>query len=416
MVIVIVSDCPAKATKIRQALGQKGYECPTSRILSSEGALEQVGQKKLQPDLMLVAIAQKREQTVDLLRQLRSATAACILVIGPRDANLILDTVRAGANDFIDEKGDLGNELATAWGRVAESNQSRVQQGQLVTVCGASGGSGRTFLATNLAVSTGNTSSRCCLIDLDLQGGDAAPSLNLKPRHSVSDLCYNIDKFDQKMFEQSLLEYSQSLSILAAPERWFDAERLSADAVQKLLRVSRSSFPQVVVDLNCFWLPEYAELLQQSAAILFMLRLDFSSVRNARRALSQLERMGVDKNKIQIVAGFHGQPKEIDEAKVESALDMKVKHRIPYDPKTANLCINCGTPAVIESPGSPLAKSIADIGHFLNGTTAAPTTGVEAALDATWQQSVARIRNLLEDKARVWRTALPASRFRPHNS
>ncbi|MGE3317641.1 MAG: CpaE family protein, partial [Planctomycetaceae bacterium] len=290
----------------------------------------------------------------------------------------------------------------------------RSQPGRFITVCGSSGGSGRTFLATNLAVALSRTQSRACLLDLDLQGGDAAASLNLKPRYSVCDLCQNIEQLDQKMFEQSLLEHSTSLSVLASPERWFDGERLSAEGLQKLLRLSRASFTDIVIDLNCFWQHEYTELLQQSSAVLFVLRQDFAAVRNARRALVQLERMGVDKSHIHIVANFHGQPKEIDEAKVESALDAKIRHRLPWDPKTVNLCVNCGTPVVLEAPGSQLANAIVNIAYVLDGREPG-THGAASSLEASWQQSVTRIRTLLEDKARLWRTALPAQ-FRPHNS
>lgn len=415
MINIVISDCPLKAGKIRQALSHAGHECPSSHVLSTESALEQLAAKSLQPDLILFATPQRREITVDAVRQIRRTTPACILVVGPRDATLILDVVRAGGNDYIDEKSDLQNELATALGRLAESPQTGGRQGSLVAVCAASGGSGRTLLATNLAVAVAQGHSRACLLDLDLQGGDAASLLNLKPRHSVCDLCYSIEKLDQKMFEQSLLEHATAVSVLASPERWFDAERLSAEAVQKLLRLSRTLFPHVVADLNSFWLPEYAELLQQSTAVLFLLRLDFAAIRNARRALVHFERIGIDKNKIHVIANFFGQPKEIEESKVESALDMKIRYRIPYDPKTVNLCINCGAPIVIESPGLPIARAIVDIEHALNGGSRPTPPGAAASLEASWQQSVSRIRTLLEDKARAWRTALPTSQFRPNN-
>ena len=46
-----------------------------------------------------------------------------------------------------------------------------------------------------------------------------ATGLNLKPRHSIADLCHNIDKLDQKMFEQSLIEHPSGVFVLAAPKR-----------------------------------------------------------------------------------------------------------------------------------------------------------------------------------------------------
>ena len=73
--------------------------------------------------------------------------------------------LHAGANDYLDESGDLQSDLRSGLSRMFTA--SKRSSGRLITVVGASGGCGRTFAAANLAAVLARTSGRCGLFDLD---------------------------------------------------------------------------------------------------------------------------------------------------------------------------------------------------------------------------------------------------------
>jgi pilus assembly protein CpaE len=358
MVILIVSDCQAKATRLRHLLAQSGYDCPFANVVPTEAAESIAGGSGARPDVILVVLAQDAERTHAAIARIRESSDAQILAVGPRDPNLILGALHAGANGYLDESGDLQAELAASLGRLSTFEQRHQALGHVTTVVGAGGGLGRTLLATNLAVSLAKRSGPCALLDFDVGGADVATCLNLKPRHSLADLCRNGEKLDRKMLEQSLVEHESGVWVLAAPDSWEEARHVTADGLQRVLRAGRSIFPQVVVDLNPIWDAEAAGLLQQSSLILLLLRLDFGSIRNARRALATFERLGIERSRVQLVATHYGRQKEISVAQAESALGTKIAHFIPEDPQTANSCLNCGVPAVMEAARSPIAKAI----------------------------------------------------------
>jgi pilus assembly protein CpaE len=216
---------------------------------------------------------------------------------------------------------------------------------------------------------------RCGLFDLDLQGGDLATSLNLKPRHSIVDLCRNIDKLDQKMFEQSLADHESGVSVLAGPDNWEDGRYVTIDGLQKALRFGRSLFSNVVADLDAFWQKDFAYPLQQSTTVILLARLDFAAIRKARRALSCFERNGVDRDNVLLVAARSGRQKEISAAQVESALDMKIRHYVPEDPSAANSSTNCGVPVVLESPSSAISKAINALAATIAAEPKRPAAG-----------------------------------------
>ena len=110
--------------------------------------------------------------------------------------------------------------------------------------------------------------------------------------------------------------------------------------------------------MDAFWQKDFGYVLQQSTAVVLLVRLDFAAIRKARRALSSFERSGVDRDNVFLVAARSGRQKEISAAQVESALGIKIRHHVPEDSGAANSSTNCGVPVVLESPSSAISKSI----------------------------------------------------------
>jgi pilus assembly protein CpaE len=234
-----------------------------------------------------------------------------------------------------------------------------------------SGGSGCSFLAANLAVALAKDHGRVALCDMDLRRGDLVSLLNLKPRHTINDLCRSIQRLDQGMFEQSLLPHESGVHLLAAPQSFTEVQPITAEAAERIMKHARASFPFVVVDLEDFYHREQLQVLQMCDSALFVLRLDFTSLRNARRTLEYMETLDVSKDKIQIVVNQFGRAKELRVAEAEDALGMRFSHFIPDDPKTAVLSLNRGTPAVTCAPKTKLSYAIGEIATAL----ASPVAG-----------------------------------------
>ena len=382
MAILIVSDCQTKATRLRHHLTQSGYDCSLANVVAIDAARQVASSVRPQPELIVFVLSQDHDRALTVLRQLREAVETPILAVGPRDPNLILCMLHAGVNDYLDEASDFQNDLTSALSRLLESASKRSTSGRLITIVGANGGCGRTFFATNLAVELAKTHGRCGLFDMDVAGADVATCLNLKPRHSIADLCHNLDKLDQKMFEQSLVEHQSGVFVLAAPEEWEEARFISVEGLQKVIRFGKALFPHVVVDLNSLWLGGNAPILLQSSTVLLLMRLDFPGIRNAHRVLTAIDRAGVDPNKVQLIAARYGRPKEISGSQAESVLGMKIRHCLPEDAHTVNSCVNCGVSVMQEAPSSAIGKAIEAVAASLcdqnpgrNGAAAPGTNG-----------------------------------------
>jgi pilus assembly protein CpaE len=296
------------------------------------------------------------------LQQLRQDTNAGIVAVGAAsDARQVLRIVRMGAYDFIDAAGDLERELAELLKRFCAIEDRPQEQGKVISVISPSGGSGCSFLASNLATTLAKAHGRCALCDMDLRRGDLVSYLNLKPRHTINDLCRNLNRLDQGMFQQSLLAHESGVHLLAAPDSFTDVQQITPAAAERIVKLAKGSFPFVVVDQEDFFHREQFQILQMSDVILLVLRLDFTSLRNARRTIDYLKGEGIDPDKIKIVVNRYGRPKELPVGEAEEALGVKFAHFIPDDPKTAGMSLNRGVPAVQYAPKAKLTYAIAEI-------------------------------------------------------
>jgi pilus assembly protein CpaE len=359
MIASIVSDNQAISQKIRGVLLQHRVECSLANVVSLSGALQSIDQSDAAPDLIFISLSPEPERALSVLHQLRRRTQSKLVAVGAaHDAKEILRVVHAGSDDYLDEEGELEGQITGLLDRVELLLNSDANRGRIITVMSSSGGVGCSMIASNLAFALANPPRKCCLCDLDLRRGDLASMLNLKPRHTIIDLCANLQKLDRQMFDEALLPHEQGVFLLAAPRRLDDVQQVTSDGVEKILHFARSAFPFVVVDLEDFFHREQFRVLQLSDRILFVYRMDFSALRNTRRTLDYLQKAGIDRDKVQLVANQYGRPKELSLGQVEEALKMKTLHYVPDDPRTVVHSLNCGVPAIVGNPRSKLAKAI----------------------------------------------------------
>jgi pilus assembly protein CpaE len=361
----IVSDHELTSVKVREVLLHQGVDCPASSVLSLELAVQKLAGAR--PNIVVVVLFPDFEHGLSVLRHLRGTVHARLLAIGPAsEPKLILQALRDGADQYLDESDPAG-ELEVVISRLRAEAGVETEPGRLIGVLAPSGGSGSSTLAANIATVLAKAHGRCVLLDLKLEAGDLASLLDLKPAHTLADLCLNAARLDRVMFERSLVPHASGVHLLAPPRTFADVSHVTAEGVRQAVALARLLFPYVVVDLDHSFHEEQLVVLRQADVILLVMRLDFASLRNMRRTLEHLERLGIEKTRVQLVVNRFGQPKEVPAAKVEEALGVKILHYIPDDPKAVNRANNSGVPIVLEAPSAKVSRTMARLAASING-------------------------------------------------
>jgi pilus assembly protein CpaE len=330
--------------------------------------------------LAIVLLTGDLERGLEALRNVRHWMRGYLLAVGHvGDPKLILRALQSGADYYLDEE-TLESQLEVGLARlkIKQERESPASRGRLLALLSAGGGTGASMLCANIATVLAREAQRCALIDLKPGRGDLASLLDLKPPFTLADLCQNAGRLDQTMFEKMLVRHSSGVHLLGSPQMFGDIRRVTPAGIGQGLQLARAYFPCTVVDLEDCFHEEQVVALRQATAILLVFRLDFTSLRNARRILEHLQELEIAR--VEVVVSRYGRPNELPVEEAENALGQQLTYFIPEDPKTVNAANNTGVPVVLRSPNAKVSLAIARVARACvqpNGTESADVATVE---------------------------------------
>jgi pilus assembly protein CpaE len=190
------------------------------------------------PDIIFVDIQDQRAGIKSLFTLHGVLPDVWLFACGaPNDPQLIIETMQAGAREFM-AKPLNARSIAMAFGRyVDEKERARTAartRGKIYTVTSAKGGAGATSVAVNLATTlAGTTKTRAAILDLNSPIGDAASYLNLKPQFSLSDALASTARLDSVLLETFMTKVG-NVSLLPGPKQ-LKSSSASAASLAKLL-------------------------------------------------------------------------------------------------------------------------------------------------------------------------------------
>jgi len=242
--------------------------------------------------------------------------------------------------------------------------------GKLYLVARARGGVGATTFAVNLALGLcgGKAGARVpvALVDLDLQFGTVASSLDLVDRGGLLALVQYPQEPDGLAVSAALQRHDSGLSVLPAPKRPIPLDALDAMRMASILNALLASHAAVVVDLPPALVTWLEPLLRRATKLFMVTDLSVTSVGSARRVLDTLREDRADLP-VEIVVSREKKPLFGSKlpAEVSAALDAPLRHWLADDAKVARLALDRGEPVMKAAPSSSLARGIRKIAEEL---------------------------------------------------
>ncbi len=181
-----------------------------------------------------------------------------------------------------------------------------MRNGRVITVASASGGCGKTFLATNLAWFLAHHGHRSvCVLDLDLRFGEVGTALRLRPDRTIADLVgdgspVSPDGLAERL-EACCERHASGIHVLAAPEDPSAAGAIRPADVGALIDAARLHFDDVIVDTPPVLTDVVVEAIDASDELLVLATPDVPSLRNLRVYLGTLERLQVPSDRIHLL-------------------------------------------------------------------------------------------------------------------
>ena len=310
------------------------------------------------------------------LRELRARApeTQLLLALNHWRSSDLRETVRAGALDIlrlpvaddalleaVEQAIETGGALRTARGDDRPEESEKSGPGTVIAVVSASGGSGKTFLATNLAYHLVSSSKkRTCLIDLDLQFGELSTALRLKPRHTIHDLlAAEAEEEDLGgRLEDYLERHESGIRVLAAPDDPEQADAIEAFHISTVIEAARSRFDYVVIDTPTALSEGVLVALEHADQIFCLATLDLPSVRNLGVMLTTLKKLKVPVERVTLLLNKVEPDVGIDVARVEQYFPQGFSMVIPYG-REVNRSLNMGQPVLAYAPRGEVSKALA---------------------------------------------------------
>jgi pilus assembly protein CpaE len=371
--ILIASNNPAYREDLAASLSREADLHIIGEALDGASAIKKTEQ--LLPDIVIIEAG---IPVVDGISATENITLAHpevgVVVIGTEsDSESLRKAMMAGARDYFIKEQLSTHDLAEAVRRLyltektrlasfasvrMEDKQQKYKVPQLITVFGAKGGAGKTTLAVNLAVLIAQESKKkVALIDLDLQFGDVAVYLNLKPRRTIAELVQERNHWDMQLLNNYLIPHSSGIKVMAAPLRPEDADLIIPEQVEKILTLLRQNFDYVIVDSPPYFSDTILTALDMSNQIVLIMSMDLPSVKNLKLSLNLLDSLH-HSGKTKLVINRASLNFGIDIRDVEKTIDFLAAEEIPSDGPTVVGAANKGMPFVLSHPQTDVSKAV----------------------------------------------------------
>ena len=307
----------------------------------------------------------------------RAAPMTAIVMVRDKSWNGLLPAaMRAGIRDVVDltqgsEELRDAVERAIIWaenlrslrGAMAEKPSHR---GMVISVFSSKGGTGKTFLTTNLATAISELSGEeTAVVDLDVDMGDVFSYFGLEPSRQVNDLISLGEGANADQVLEASTQVGDTLwAFGAVPDPTMQPP--AGEAVGKYLRTLRNNFSYVVVDASADYTDLALACFDLSDAICLVTGLDVVGVKHLSRALETLLTIGLPRERFRIVLNRADSRVGLDAGDVERVMKIEVDTMIPSS-RLVPTSLNKGRPVYLEEPDSEVAASIRSLALRFTG-------------------------------------------------
>jgi pilus assembly protein CpaE len=300
-------------------------------------------------DIVIVDIRGDAATAMSSIERHRAAApqAGVFAVAGAADPDLILQSMRAGANEFFawPPSEDTFNTAVRRSAARREATQGTRPAATTLVFFGAKGGAGTTTMAVNCGVEIARLSKRPTLIvDLKAGLGECALFLGVKPRYSVLDAIDNLQRLDREFLKELIVKHKSGLELLAGSDHFDRPGVADAAAVEELCRLLTRQYEYVVVDAGSQINSCTSAALYAADRMFLVANPDVPSLRNAQRLLERIRDLGAAGERIRLLLNRAADPYPIPPKQIEAALGQPIDHTFPSDYKTVSAALNSGTP------------------------------------------------------------------------
>jgi pilus assembly protein CpaE len=388
--ILLLSTVAEAAEPLVAALRAAGHEVTT--LAAVEEAIRRAGEFTL---VVIDAVEPPRSATEVCaeIRRTPALSAIPVLCISQKDD--VEERVRfleAGADDVIARPFDSRELEARVEALLVRFKRSRdlspqtagdvrvASRRRLIACFSPKGGVGTTTIAVNIAMALARQAPhQVAIIDLDVDFGQVATHLNVKPRLTVADLAADdIGMREPDMLRTYAGKVEPGLHVIAAPATPETGRLITADPVAQILTTAARAYAAVVVDAGSTLDERSLTILERAEAVVVPIVPEIGALKALHGFLEYLTDAGAFPASSTFVLNHLFARDMLSMKQIESSIAAKVDAELPYDSVLYLKAVNEGVPILVGAPASAPARALAHLAALASGLDEAADTGYDA--------------------------------------
>jgi len=293
-----------------------------------------------------------------------------VVIVAPPSTDLLQEALRAGARDVIapdmapaDLRAAIERafDTATHRRRVFDSDDfgGDGDHARVVMALCPKGGAGKSTISTNLALALAQVApGEVVIVDLDVQFGDVASALGLRPDLTLADAVRSLEHLDATSLKAHLTIHPQDdLYVLCAPTTPTEADDITVEQIEQVVALLAQSFKYVVID-TASGLDEYTlTALEHATDLLLISATDVPSIRATVKEIEALRVIGKPQHLWHFVLNRADAKTGLTIPAIERTVGINVDVAVPSS-RSVPLSLNQGEPLVLSDPRSAVTLAM----------------------------------------------------------
>ena len=333
------------------------------------------------PDVVIVDVRTAQAAAMPAIERLRGRWPHAVIfaIATAVDADLVIQSMRAGANEFF-AWPPAAETFDEALRRTAARRAAAPSSTQPTTMVffGAKGGAGTTTLAVNCAVEIARLKKRPTLIvDLKAGLGEVTLFLGVRSRYTMLDVLDNVHRLDQEFMKELVVKHKSGLDILAGSDQFDRPGANDAGTIEEVFRLLAKQYEYIVIDAGSQINSVAVAALYTADSMFLVANPDVPSVRNAQRLLDRVRQLGACGERVRILLNRASEPFPIPPKQIETALGHPIHHTFASDYKTVSTALNSGVPLSLTNNSEIAAQFDSFTRHIISPGEVADKAAVE---------------------------------------
>lgn len=322
------------------------------------------------PDLIIVDSMCRDLEELPVLEYVSAQHPRTVMVMlcVNQSPDFLIHAMRAGVREVL--KSPVTKEVLLAAVERIEQRLGLVARprdpGTIAAFVPCKGGSGATFIATNLGYQLAAENKKVLLIDLNLQFGDAVLFIHdNKPPTNLGDVARNIQRLDASFLAGNLVKISPNYGVLAAPEDPGQAIEIKPEHIDVLLNVAVNHYDFVLLDVGRMLDAVTIKALDRANYVFPVMQLTLPFLRDANRMISAFRTLGYSKDKVRLLVNRLEKSGELKLSDVERSLGVTAFKTLPNSYEAVAAAVNHGRPIASFARTNPVAKGLQELASGL---------------------------------------------------